>query len=444
MALKMKSLIMCIGTVLLLCFAQIRGSSMLILGVAGLFLLLLGWEMFHEHGLPILLFFLPWSTLMRMQAGGFSFYTIGLCVACLITLVKTRFAMRQKDIITGLLFVIMTVMAKLLNESSLDTSYIAFVMLLVMVPTLRKQDNQGAYDFNAANVFFAVGIILAAFCAQRFQGYSNISNFIRIDSYSNITRMCGFYSDPNFYAAQISSSLAGTFLSILRGRGKQIPVAMVLSVLLLYCGLLSGSKSFAIVLLCMMVIWVVLLFKVDRKPSFKLGIICMVIVVGAVILSSQTFQALFQVLINRFSGSSGLSGLTTGRTDIWMSYLHEMTNDPLSLLLGKGFTAVLVNGQASHNTVLQVIYQFGILATPLIIKWWLDMGDRQLLVPVSRQHKLVEMALLAVGFFLPWMALDMLFFDEFFLMHWFFLLGLEELVQVEEKPVSVAGQTENR
>lgn len=435
MASRIKNLIVCIITALLLCVAQIVGNDMLLWAVLMLFLLVLSWEVIQNRTLPVLLFFLPWSALLRLNTESISFYTIGLGLASVITLIKMRFSLGQKEIVMGLLFVILTVLAKLLNGSGLNLSYIAFVMLLVMLPSLVQENERGNNSFYSTSVFFSVGIILAAFCAQQFLDYPNIRKFIRVDSYSSITRMCGFYADPNFYVAQVTAAVAGTLLMVLRASGRQVVVSLALSVLLFYCGLLSGSKSFFVVFACILIIWFFLLFRIRKKAGIKLAITFCMIVISVIVLSSAVFRGLFRMILFRFSEATNLSELTTGRTELWESYIHEMFNNPKNLLIGKGFTNILINNAASHNTVLQVVYQCGILGMLLLIKWWNDMGDGYLIRQAAEKRKLVETVLLAIGIFLPWMALDMLFFDEFFLFHWYFLLGLKEFVE-DEQPMA--------
>ena len=87
-------LALCIVLVLLLCVAQVLGSTMLIIPCLAAFLVLVGWSCSHNFTLPILLFFLPWSPVLRTSPLGYSFFTFGLILVCGISIIKKRFKFR--------------------------------------------------------------------------------------------------------------------------------------------------------------------------------------------------------------------------------------------------------------------------------------------------------------------------------------------------------------
>ena len=63
----------CILIVALLCYVHIKGSAILIAVCLLIFLLFYTWGCGKRELLPILLFFLPWSPLMKLYNGGISF-----------------------------------------------------------------------------------------------------------------------------------------------------------------------------------------------------------------------------------------------------------------------------------------------------------------------------------------------------------------------------------
>lgn len=249
------------------------------------------------------------------------------------------------------------------------------------------------------------------------------SEYINVHSYLSITRRSGFYGDPNFYAAHITACMAGVQLLLSREekRGRQLALLAIM-ILLIYSGLLSASKSFVFVSAGLFLVWVpILLEKGQRASKFRLliGILC----AGVVILSSSAFEPLFKVIDDRLSYAANLSQLTTKRTDLWMDYLNEFAHNVPLTLLGQGYTSVTLHGWASHNTIIQSVYQFGLLGVPLLFSWvalTLKRVQRGLKNSCSDWRYTI---LMIVGVVVPWIALDILFFDEFFLLPVYVVLG---------------------
>jgi hypothetical protein len=90
-----------------------------------------------------------------------------------------------------------------------------------------------------------------------------------------------------------------------------------------------------------------------------------------------------------------------------------MLNNPALLLFGRGCSDIKVNDRAAHSAVIQTVYQFGLVGTPVILYW---LGNYfKGLGKVFRKELLIA-AILLVGSVVPWIALDILFFDDFFLL----------------------------
>lgn len=430
MALKKTYLFGSILIVLMLCFAQIKGSAALILACLISFLIMLGWCCVRNHTLPILLFFLPWSPMMRLNPTSFSIFTIGLMMVCMISVVKKRLYFRRYHIVVGIVLTFLTLLSKLLGGFSMGFDYIAFILLIVLFPVVREEHDHRSYDFFHTWIFLAMGIVLAALCAQQFAGYGGISRYITVHSYSTITRFCGFYGDPNFYTAQITAALGGGFYAILNEKTRhRVTTLGILLFLLLYCGFLSGSKSFVLVTATVIFLWAVELLRMRGKTGRKILLILLAVLAAVYIATSALFSGWIKILATRFSFSSSLSSLTTGRTELWMMYIEEILSNGKVFFLGEGFTNTKLNGHASHNTILQMIYQFGILGAPFLASWsfyfFKDVFQRNHI----RKKKNVAPWMLLIGTFLPWMAIDILFFDEFFLLQWYVYMALKKMVE---------------
>ncbi len=438
MPLKKNYLILSAVCVLLLCGAHILGNGMLILACLLAFMALIAWACMHDFTLPMLLFFLPWSPLLRQGAESFSFYTFAIVLICAISVIKKRFKFKAYHVAVAVILAFFTLLSKLIDESGFSFAYIAFIMLVALFPVVKEEWKSQNYDFYGIVTYFSAGIIIAALCAQRYASVANISEFIEVDSYRTITRMCGFYGDPNFYAAQITAALGGVLVLILRERKKLRIIFLVVELLfLIYCGFLSGSKSFAIISGLMVLLWFIQILRLRRRGGMKLLLIFGVAIAALFIATSALFTGWIDIIITRFSDSNDISSFTTGRTELWAMYLDELFNNAKTLLIGKGFTNVKINERASHSTIIQIVFQLGLTGGVLMVIW--IRGFFAELSGGLRHKGLALYALIIlIGAFSPWLAIDALFFDEFFLLQWYVFAGLKQIGQddfvLEELP----------
>lgn len=419
----------CVAISLGVCAAQVSGQSGFLICCLIAFLGLTALCCWKGVGLPLLLFFLPWSQILRMNAHSFSFYTVALMMVCIICLVKRRFAFKSYGVALGLVLMGISLVSKLIDGSAIDFSYIAFIALVITFPVIKEEYWEQNYTFFELVLYFSVGIVLAALCAQRYAGYSNIAQFIRVDSYSTITRMCGFDGDPNFYSAQITAAIGGCLLLLLREKNwLRVGALGVVSVLLVYCGFLSGSKSFVLVLVLLLCLWYVGVLKIQGRNGMKIGLVLGSVLVLAFVMTSVLFSDLLDVLATRFSYNEDLSAITTGRTKLWMRYIRELLTNGKVLVIGKGFTNVMLGGRASHCTVLQILFQFGVIGGAVLAAWSVCFFWEAICEFRKLRAMRISIAILLVGAFLPWLAIDMLYFDEYFLMQWFVFAGCMEIL----------------
>lgn len=427
-------------SVMALCMAQVIGNGMLVLGCLAAMLLLVGYTCIKNYTLPMLLFFLPWSQLMRQSPTSFSFFTFALVLVCFISIIKKGFRFKKYHIVSGVALLILTLLSKLIDGNGLTFDYIAFIMLIMLFPVVKEEWRANHYDFFSVVTFFGVGVVSAALCAQWFAGSYNIAQFIQVDSYLTIVRLSGFYGDPNFYTAQITAALSGVLLLLLReSRRGRVITQGILMLFLVYCGFLSASKSFVLVALALLVFWMVEVMRQRGRIGMKLTLFIGVTVFIGYIATSVLFSGLLDVLATRFSYVQDASDFTTGRTELWADYIGELFSNVKMMFLGVGFTNVKLNGRASHNTILQIVFQLGLVGAGFLF-WWI----RHFLRDAFRGRKSADwskntLMILVVGVFLPWMAIDALYYDEFFLLPWYVFVGVREL---RSQPRTVAPRLE--
>lgn len=399
---------------LLVCFFQIRGSSLLIYGCMAALVGLITIASMDDYTLPVLLFFLPWMPILRANPDSFSFFTLSTVIVCAIRIYKSKFYFERYQLVVLVLLLILTLGVRIVAGDQIDFSFIFFMMFIALFPVCKEELNKRKYDFYHVVVMFAAGCTVAALCAQAFAGYPNIAKYINVHSYSVITRMCGFYGDPNYYCAQITAAISGCLVLLIREKKRSHLVILgILTFGLLYCGFLSGSKSFLLVTVSLVLLWFIKLMKEKGKLGRKIVLIIVSSLVIVYVLTSHLFASLLEVVLTRLSWSTDASEFTTGRTELWDSYLTTMFNDPLLLFFGRGCSDIKINDRAAHSTLIQLVYQFGLVGTPVMCYWLVNYfkGTGKVI-----RKELLMMGLILIGTVLPWIALDILFFDDFFLL----------------------------
>lgn len=414
----------CLLACLLLVLAQTVGNWFLLLLVLIGCLLLAALACRQGLAIPVLLFFLPWSPLMKLAPGRISFYTIGLLICCALALAQDGMRLTVRQVVLAASLMALTLTAKILQTGSITNDYLMFVFMLLLFPCVARSCPR-ATSFRCATMFFAGGIFSAAILARLVAHYPNISRYIIVESYLTVTRLSGFYGDPNFYSAHVTACLAGVLVLLSRETEKrrQILLAAV-SVALLYCGLLSASKTFILTVACLFLLWLPILLERGNYGSARTRLLFGVLCAVAFVLVSPAFRQVLRIISARFTEGEGLAGLTTNRTTLWLQYLTAFVHDIPLTLFGAGYTSVNLFRKASHNTLIQAVYQFGILGIPLLLVWmWNMLAD---MFPESDKPLAgwKYTVLLCVGSFLPWMALDILQYDEFFLLPVYVLLGV--------------------
>ena len=383
--------------------------------------------------LPIMLFYLPWSPVMKFSPGNFSFYTIIVSVFFIILLLSKIDNERKKilkldNILIALILVIFTLIVKLLSGYSISMSYIMFIMMLVFMPTYLNAYKR-IISFEWCIIFFSIGIISAGLASKILMNYSHMMQYIDVYEWEDagLIRLSGFYGDANFYSAHILVAICGLLIIAINKQLKKSVLLFFTAIVLIYFGLLSVSKMFLLVLLAILGIWIIAVLFQRGKIETKIGTVCCVAVGALFILSSGIFADQINMYLIRFGMVDSTSSLTTGRSEIFLTYLSFLGENTMAMMFGQGYTDVFAGNleKASHNTVVQAIYQLGCFGSFLLIIWIFQL--RKAVGKVKRTHfkssNRLQILALAVACFAPWLSVDILFFDEFFYITALFFVG---------------------
>ncbi len=304
----------------------------------------------------VLLFFtLPFSSILKLEYSGISFFTIFFfAVALKMLLAKKRFD--SNSLLAIILFACYCFVFSGLGQVS---TIITMFLGLLVVSSLSKKDVHP----ESIIVAYSIGLILSSFLAL-FRNYLPLINSLFLDTTMKLAddayehRFSGLQGNPNYYTVDIILAIACLATIIIHK--KQKPLHFILVGSLCVFGFMSISKSFLVSLIVLIFLWLVLIIKKNgflRAFKFILG--------GAFIIGLIYFIArnsinlyLFRLLNDR---GGSLNDISTGRIEIWKAYLEEIFTNAKILLFGNGLNALLDGRLGCHNTFIEVLYSLGII-----------------------------------------------------------------------------------
>ena len=172
---------------------------------------------------------------------------------------------------------------------------------------------------------------------------------------SSQMRFQGLFSDPNYYMYLLIAALA-ILIKLYDVKRIRRVWFLIMTVALTVFGILTYSKTFFLMLVVLCAVYIVWQLL---KGNYLLGIglILVIVVSGSFLLFSE--RSPFAVVLTRLANGSSLSDLTTGRTDLFLLYLNEIFDSPISFLFGKGMMAGNL-GMDPHNLYLEIVYYIGV------------------------------------------------------------------------------------
>ncbi|PHD75785.1 hypothetical protein COF64_11420 [Bacillus sp. AFS043905] len=411
-------LILSILSVLTLSIGHAYNNQMILLGTLLLFsgLILCSHK---KYFLPIMLFYLPWSPILKSNPGSFTFFT--LIVPCVFLLILFRGLKKQikykvELIILPFFFIAYTLLVKLLNGLPLDMSYCFFIMMMLFVPVYASEYKE-EIEFETCVLYLTTGVLTACVASNILMNIPHMLVYIDVYQWEKIglTRLSGFYGDANFYSVHILVAISSLLIILSKTRKKTLIVIQILAIMaLLYYGMLSVSKMFILCIACMGLLWLYSLVIVKRDFLYKLGILFTILFVSGIAIGSNLFSEQIHQYLIRFGMVTDTQSLTTGRRSLYDMYINYLLTNFDNLYFGNGLSNQFLNAKSSHNTLIQIIYQVGLFGSVLLIVWW-----GRIYALLSNNIKLGNMGkyyflIIIIAYFMPWIALEMFRFDEFF------------------------------
>lgn len=233
------------------------------------------------------------------------------------------------------------------------------------------------FDSNYINRYFYAFIgghliaTLASLLIRHTERYSKIVSEHSVQLLnSEAMRFSGMQLDPNFFALFCVMVIA-ILLYMLANKAysKNSKSIVFLINLYLLFGVLSLSKMFmgAVMLIALYFY----LCRCDIAPIKK---VISVFLFGGVFALINLFTAagVYDMIVGRFLNlnenyGERINAMTTGRYQIWMSYINDWGSSVENILFGVGLAHKKIEylGKMHHQTFIELLYQFGILGTSL-------------------------------------------------------------------------------
>lgn len=238
-------------------------------------------------------------------------------------------------------------------QGEVNTFVLCVSQLILLFVLLSNQKKEGMIYCVKG---FCFSVIASSFYALLFRNTPQLNGLLgnEVEAYwkSSFTRFRGLFKDPNYYMTMVAVAIA--LLAVLYvNRYLSQKLFFIGAGILLFFGALTYSKTFLIVLVIFSLLFVAMLFS--RKRYLPGILFACVILLGGLLLS----RTIFAVTIYRIASTDNLYELTTGRSELIVEYLQEITKTAGRLFFGAGLSADIL-GRGTHNLFLEIVYYYGL------------------------------------------------------------------------------------
>ncbi len=240
-------------------------------------------------------------------------------------------------------------------ESALVFNIILVIAYLIFV-------NSKSINVYRVIRYFIMGILISATI-----GYvlAFIPEMKHISVYVPETRFKSLVGHPNSFQIMCLVGLSLLVWMFFRTRIKYIPFLIYYTIISIV-GLTSQSKSFLIISLVLLLVFLVILFIKNKK----LGVVTFfgVVFLGTIVFT--IFNEEILSIIDRFTKyeySNVVDSLLTGRLSIWLDYINKWKSSVFNIIFGCGITSAGEDGHGGHNLLIMLIYKLGLAGFTLLI-----------------------------------------------------------------------------
>ncbi len=299
---------------------------------------------------------------------------------------KINWVFTVLSVITILYFIFPFTITKITTSLSFLSGFVLVYLLIGYVKDI---------DFKEITFIYFLGMIFSILIGLFINISPRLLDLCPIFQAGGINRFGASYVNVNVFAGEILIVLALFMILYLK---KEIGYSFfVIYPFLLAMCLLTISK-FSLIIFALITIIFIIFLAFDKK-SLKIKSIDLVMLFVSIALILLIFKKQFLTIMGRLSTSvdkvpgnsidkpsnlgAGLSDFTTGRWDIWKSYLSVVGEKFKNIFFGLGVDAPYVKDEAPHNTIILFVYYFGVIGTLLYVCSYLCLIRKNLIKKID-------------------------------------------------------------
>lgn len=316
----------------------------------------------------VLFAFFPFANIFKLSSDSMSLLT--LCeILCTIKIIITMlFSKKELKLNKSFSIVFLTLIVYLLVRSiDVDSLTIAFklgfrifLIYYYFNNTFDRTKKINVYKYSCYAI--GLGLLIMMFISQNDNYMIKVSAYLRTVYYgngTNLMRNCGLLTDPNYCSMAIVISISS--LTVLYANNIVKNEFFVVTIPLIILGFTTYSKSYFLCIFAYVLF--LLLFMLFRKKI----IICLIFACAIILVIKFTAEGkidLFNRVFVRFKNGD----LTTGRTELFITYLKYFLYNPTVFSFGAGLSRNNIIGYNNvHNIYVEIVFRVGIVGFLLFL-----------------------------------------------------------------------------
>ena len=328
----------------------------------------------QQFALAEILFLLPFSATMTMRTETTSLFMIPKLAFIIKYFIMGNTKISVK-IVSRLIVLFMYAVLTNIFQETFPLVRILNLLLWFFIGYLMIQMLPQSKCMDITCGTFVGGTIMTGVIGLMKEMFPNLASELTENQYRNelsgeiIDRFAGLWNDPNGYTIFLICALFATVWLMQNKKIGAIKFSF-LSVLLSVLGVLTLSKSCALLLVGFWACFIVL----NRSITITKKIGALTLVGAICLVAASFFTDTLSELIYRFTSARGSEGkfdvtlLTSNRSNLWVSYILAIFKG--NFITGFGIDAPLVGTHAPHNTYIQLLYEWGMIGTVIYIWTW--------------------------------------------------------------------------